>query len=263
MGLSESLFAGKVALVTGGGSGIGKAAALAFASSGASVAVASRSLERCQETVREIEARGGNGIALNLDVACEPDVERAVQTIVETYGHLDYAFNNAGTLGHMRPLADLTEADFDEVISVNLKGTWLCMKHEIRQMVRQGQGAIVNNSSISGVLATPDGSFYNASKHGILGLTKCAAVEYVKAGIRVNAVCPGSFPTDMLNHFIAHGTQNDQQFKAREQLFESGIPAGRFGTLEEIADVVVWLCSDAARFVIGQAIVVDGGTTLM
>jgi NAD(P)-dependent dehydrogenase (short-subunit alcohol dehydrogenase family) len=163
----------------------------------------------------------------------------------------------------MRPLADLTEADFDEVISVNLKGTWLCMKYEIQQMLRQGHGCIVNNSSISGVLATPDGSLYNASKHGILGLTKCAAVEYVKSGIRINAVCPGSFPTTMLKKFIAHGTHNEQTFKEREHLFETSIPAGRFGTLEEIADVVLWLCSDAARFIVGQAIIVDGGITLM
>jgi NAD(P)-dependent dehydrogenase (short-subunit alcohol dehydrogenase family) len=137
------------------------------------------------------------------------------------------------------------------------------MKHEIQQMLKQAQGCIVNNSSLSGVLATPDGSAYNASKHGILGLTKCAAVEYISAGIRVNAVCPGSFPTDMLNAFIAHGTHDTQELAAREHLFKSGIPAGRFGTLEEIADVVLWLCSDAARFIVGQAIVVDGGTTLL
>jgi NAD(P)-dependent dehydrogenase (short-subunit alcohol dehydrogenase family) len=254
---------GKIAFVTGGGSGIGKAVALAFAQAGAKVAVASRNLERCQETVSEIKANGGEAMAVQMDVSCAPEVERGIQTVVDAYGALNYAFNNAGTLGQMKPLAEQTEADFDEVISVNLKGTWLCMKYELQQMLRQGHGSIVNNSSISGVLATPDGSLYNASKHGILGLTKCAAVEYVKAGIRVNAVCPGSFPTDMLHSFIAHTTQDDAGFKARQQLFETGIPAGRFGTLEELADVVLWLCSDAARFVVGQAIVVDGGTTLM
>ena len=256
-------FSGRVALITGGNAGIGKATALAFARQGAKVAVAARNLARCQETVREIEAGGGAAFAIQTDIAVAADVERMIGAAVDTYGRLDFAFNNAGTLGQMRPLAELTEADFDDVISVNLKGTWLCMKYEIQQMLRQDGGCIVNNSSISGVLATPDGSLYNASKHGILGLTKCAAVEYIKAGIRVNAVCPGSFPTDMLKAFIGHETSNDQEFKAREQLFQVGIPAGRFGTLEEIADVVLWLCSDASRFVVGQAIVVDGGTTLM
>jgi NAD(P)-dependent dehydrogenase (short-subunit alcohol dehydrogenase family) len=256
-------FSDKVALVTGGNAGIGKATALAFARQGAKVAVAARNLARSQETIREIEAGGGEAFAIQTDIAVATDVERMIGAVVETYGRLDFAFNNAGTLGQMRRLAEQTEADFDDVISVNLKGTWLCMKYEIQQMLRQGGGCIVNNSSISGVLATPDGSLYNASKHGILGLTKCAAVEYVKSGIRVNAVCPGSFPTDMLKAFIGHETSNDQEFKAREQLFQVGIPAGRFGTLEEIADVVSWLCSDASQFVVGQAIVVDGGTTLM
>jgi NAD(P)-dependent dehydrogenase (short-subunit alcohol dehydrogenase family) len=261
--VSDQRFAEKVVFITGGGTGIGKATALAFAREGAIVAVAARNLERCQETVNEIEAAGGQGIALQLDVSRANDVQNAVQAVVERYGRLDCAFNNAGTLGQMRHLADLTEADFDEVISVNLKGTWLSMKYEIQQMLKQGHGCIVNNSSISGVLATPDGAFYNASKHGILGLTKCAAVEYVQSGIRVNAVCPGSFPTAMLNQFIAHETTDEAGFKAREQMFQVGIPAGRFGTLEEIAEVVLWLSSDAARFVVGQAIVVDGGTTLM
>jgi NAD(P)-dependent dehydrogenase (short-subunit alcohol dehydrogenase family) len=256
-------FSQKVALVTGGNAGIGKATALAFAEQGAKVAVAARNLERCQETVREIKDHGGEAIAIQADISSAADVERMVQTVVDTYGGLDCAFNNAGTLGQMRPLVELTEADFDEVISVNLKGTWLCMKYEIQQMLKQGAGCVVNNSSISGVLATPDGSFYNASKHGILGLTKCAAVEYVKSGIRVNAVCPGSFPTNMLNHFIGHTTNNEQEFKDRERRFLRSIPAGRFGTLQEVADVVLWLCSDASKFVIGQAVVVDGGTTLM
>src|SRR5260221_8247842 len=254
---------GNVAFVTGGGSGIGKAVALAFSQAGAKVAVASRNLQHCQETVSEIEAKGGKALALQMDISCASDVEQGIQAIVNAYGALDYAFNNAGILGHMKPLAEQTEADFDEVISVNLKGTWLCMKYELQQMQKQGHGSIVNNSSISGMLATPDGSLYNASKHGILGLTKCAAVEYVQNGIRVNAVCPGSFPTDMLHNFIAHNTHNEAGFNARQRLFESGIPAGRFGTLEEIADVVLWLCSDSSRFVVGQAIIVDGGTTLM
>ena len=256
-------FSGKVALVTGGNAGIGKAAALAFAQQHAKVAIAARNLARSRETVGEIEASGGIAIAIQADIAQAADVERMVKTVVDTYGRLDCAFNNAGTLGNMRPLADLTEDDFDDVINTNLKGTWLCMKYEIQQMLRQGEGRIVNNSSISGVLATPDGSLYNASKHGILGLTKCAAVEYVQSGIRINAVCPGSFPTEMLQQFIAHETSNEQEFKAREQLFRVGIPAGRFGTLEEIADVVLWLCSEGSRFVVGQAVVVDGGTTLM
>jgi len=256
-------FASKVALVTGASSGIGQSTALAFAREGASVVVASRNLAKCQQTVEQIRQLGGQAIAVEVDISKAADVERMVQTTVETYGRLDCVFNNAGILGPMRPLADLTEADFDEVISVNLKGMWLCMKYEIQQMLRQGYGTIVNNSSISGVLATPDGSLYNASKHGILGLTKCAAVEYVQKGIRINAVCPGSFPTPMLQEFIAHGTHDSQGYQQRQELFRSGIPAGRFGTLDEVAQVVVWLCSEASSFVVGQAIVVDGGTTLM
>ncbi len=256
-------FADKVALVTGGSRGIGQATARVFARRGARVIVASRHLEDCQETVKLIESDGGKATAVQADVRQAVEVEAMVQTALTTYGRLDYAFNNAGILGTMAPLAELSEADFDQVISTNLKGTWLCMKYEIQAMLRQTTGCIVNNSSLSGMLATPHGSFYNASKHGILGLTKCAAVEYAQLGLRINAVCPGSFPTEMLNDFIAHGTTDDDTHRARENAFLSGIPLGRFGKLDEIAEVVVWLCSEAASFMIGQAIVVDGGVTLM
>jgi len=253
----------KVALVTGGSRGIGRATALAFARRGAKVVVASRHLTECQETVQLIESGGGAAIAVQADVSRAAEVEQMVQAALATFGRLDFAFNNAGTLGAMAPLAELSEADFDQVISTNLKGTWLCMKYEIQAMLQQKSGCIVNNSSLSGVLATPHGSFYNASKHGILGLTKCAAVEYAQSGLRINAVCPGSFPTTMLNGFIAHGTATDEAYHVRENAFLSGIPVGRFGKLEEIAEVIVWLCSDAASFIIGQAIVVDGGVTLL
>lgn len=256
-------FAGKVALITGASSGIGRATALAFARYGAKLVLAARRVEECEATAQSIREFGGEALTVQTDVTKEKDVENMVQAAVSAYGRLDMAFNNAGTLGRMAPLIDLTEADFEHTLSVNLMGVWLSMKYEIRQMLSQGAGRIVNNSSLSGVLATPGGAFYNASKHAVLGMTKTAAVEYIQSGIRINAVCPGSFPTPMLQEFIAHGTHNPDELEARRNLFLSGIPAGRFGTLDEVAEAVVWLCSDAASFIVGQAIVIDGGVTLM
>ncbi|MHB8628903.1 MAG: glucose 1-dehydrogenase [Aggregatilineales bacterium] len=256
-------FMNKVALITGGSSGIGQATALGFARRGAKVVVAARHLEGCMQTVEMIRADGGEAIAIQTDVSRAVEVEQMIQGAVSTYGRLDFAFNNAATLGKMAPLAELEEPDFDQVISTNLKGVWLCMKYEIRAMLPNGRGCIVNNSSLSGILATPHGSFYNASKHGMLGLTKCAAVEYVQSGLRINAICPGSFPTPMLRDFIGHDAQTSEEFVSRQNAFMSTIPAGRFGKLDEVAQVVLWLCSDSASFVIGQAIIVDGGATLM
>jgi NAD(P)-dependent dehydrogenase (short-subunit alcohol dehydrogenase family) len=262
--LKTGQFNGKSVLVTGGGSGIGRATAITFAKHGAQVAVAGRRVDRLAETVRMIRELDGRGIAIQTDITRADQVEALVGRVVEEFGTLDYAFNNAGILGTMGTVTELGEENFDEVMSVNVKGVWLCMKYEIAQMLRQGSGgAIVNNSSLSGVLATPGGSAYNASKHAVLGLTKCAAVEYARAGIRVNAVCPGSFPTEMLEQFLSAGTTTATELQARRNLFLSGIPMGRFGNPGEVGDVVVWLCSQASSFVTGQAIVVDGGTVIM
>ncbi len=254
---------GKVALVTGGGSGIGQATAVAFARAGASVVVSGRQPEKLQATLALIAEIGGRGVSVQADVSRAEDVERMVVEGVKAFGRIDCAFNNAGVLGTMGPLAELDEQSFDEVMAVNVKGVWLCMKYEINQMLRQGGGVIVNNASLSAMLATPGGAFYNASKHAVLGLTKCAAVEYIRSGIRVNAVCPGSFPTAMLEKFLAFGAEEENQVEARRAMFLSGIPAGRFGMGSEIANVVVWLCSEASSFVVGQSIVVDGGAIVM
>ena len=254
---------GKVILITGGGSGIGQATAIACAHAGASIVLCGRNTDRLRETLEFVRRISSQAVAIQTDVSHADDVQEAIAEGTRTFGGVDCAFNNAGILGTLAPLTELNEQDFDDVMAVNVKGVWLSMKYEIEEMLRRGGGTIVNNASLSGILATPGGSFYNASKHAVLGLTKCAAVEYIRSGIRVNAVCPGSFPTAMLDQFMAFGTTNGEELKARQNSFVSGIPAGRFGKLSEIADVVVWLLSDASSFVVGQAITVDGGTVIM
>jgi NAD(P)-dependent dehydrogenase (short-subunit alcohol dehydrogenase family) len=260
----QEQFNGKSVLVTGGGSGIGRATAIAFAKQGARVAVVGRRIDRLEETIQITKEIGGQCIAIQADLTQGDQVESMVQRVIKEFGSLNYAFNNAGILGTMGNVTELTEQNFDEVMSINVKGVWLCMKYEIAQMLEQKSGgAIVNNASLSGVLATPGGSAYNASKHAVIGLTKCAAVEYARSGIRVNAVCPGSFPTDMLEQFLSAGTTNETERQARQNLFLSGIPMGRFGNPSEVGDVVLWLCSQASSFVTGQAIIVDGGAVIM
>lgn len=244
--------AGKVALVTGAGSGIGRATALAFAREGAKVVAADVVVEGGQETVRLITAAGGEATFVKADVANAAEVEALVKKTVEAYGRLDCAFNNAGVEGEIAPTAECTEANWDRVIDIDLKGVWLCMKYEIQQMLKHGGGAIVNTASVAGLVGFQGIPAYVAAKHGVNGLTKTAALEYAKSGIRVNAVCPGVIHTPMV----------ERAFRASPQMAEAATalePVGRLGKPEEIAEAVVWLCSDAASFVTGLPMAVDGG----
>jgi NAD(P)-dependent dehydrogenase (short-subunit alcohol dehydrogenase family) len=246
---------GKVALVTGAASGIGRAAALACARSGARVVASDIARDAGRRVVDEIvdETSGGSAIFVEADVSQSADVERLVKAAVDTYGRLDCAHNNAGVEGPSRLLHQYTEADWDKVMGVNLKGVFLCMKHEIAQMLAQGGGAIVNTSSIVGLVGSVGaGPIYSASKHGVVGLTKTAAIAYAQQGIRVNAVCPGPVKTPMIERLL------DGHQELREA-YMAGQPIGRFAIPEEIAAAVVWLCSDAASFVTGVALPVDGG----
>jgi len=245
---------GKVALVTGGGSGIGRATALAFAREGAKVVVADVGVEGGEETVRQIKAAGGEATFVRTDVAKAADVEALIAKTVQTYGRLDCAFNNAGIEGVLTSTVESSEENWDRVIDINLKGVWLCLKAEIPQMLKQGGGAIVNTASAAGLIGIAGGSAYVASKHGVNGLTKTAALEYAKQGIRVNAVCPGVIRTPMVERGFASNPQMMEAMVAVE-------PIGRLGKPEEIGEAVVWLCSDAASFVTGLPMAVDGGWT--
>jgi NAD(P)-dependent dehydrogenase (short-subunit alcohol dehydrogenase family) len=244
---------GTVALVTGGASGIGRASAIAFAARGARVVIADVDEAGGCETARHIQVQGGAATFVRTDVSRAADVEGVVQAAIRQYGRLDYAHNNAGILGELAPTADCTEENWDRVVSTNLKGVWLCMKHEIREMLRQGGGAIVNTSSIWGLVGTEMGApAYVATKHGIAGLTRAAALEYIKAGVRINAVCPGAVRTPLLETAV----------QARPELGAIAVdsePIRRLGKPEEIAAAVVWLCSEAASFVVGATLSVDGG----
>lgn len=242
---------GKVAIVTGGSSGIGKATAIAFAREGAKVVVASRREKEGQETVKQVQSAGSEGFFIKTDVSKETDVSAMVEKTIATYGHLDYAFNNAGIEQIPTPLVEQTEETFDQVMDINVKGVWLCMKHQIPQMLVSGGGAIVNMSSIAGMIGAPGLPIYVASKHAVLGLTKSVALEYAKEGIRINAVCPGMIETDLLDRAFAN-----QEVKERLIAMH---PIGRVGKPEEIAEAVVWLCSDKASFVTGQSLPLDGG----
>lgn len=245
-------FTGKVALVTGGSSGMGRASALAFAREGANVVVADTSVEGGEETVGRIKEMGAAALFVPTDVSQATAVEALVNTAIATYGRLDCAFNNAGINEEHGPLTDCTEAQWDRIISINLKGIWLCMKYEIPHMLKLGGGAIVNTASVVGLTGGRSFPAYVASKHGIIGLTKAAALDYGKNGIRVNAVCPGTIYTPMYEHRIG----DDPETTAR---IISEIPLGRLGQPEDVAEAVVWLCSDAASFVTGHSLVVDGG----
>jgi len=243
----------KVALVTGGGSGIGRATALAFAQEGASVIVSGRSVASGEETVQMINAIGGEARWVKADVSRAAEVEALVNKAVAVYGRLDCAFNNAGIEGVLAPTAECTEENWDRTLAVNLKGTWLCLKYELLQMLKQSRGAIVNNASSLGLVGIAALPAYVASKHGVVGLTKSAALEYAKMGIRINAVCPGAIRTPLYEERI---------FKTHpqmEELVTALEPVGRMGEPEEIAAAVGWLCSEAASFVTGHAMAVDGG----
>ena len=248
-------FAGKVAFVTGGANGIGRAAALAFARAGASVVVADVSETQNQETARMIQDLGGRALAVACDVSRNADIQRALNATVDRFGRLDVAFNNAGIEYTIKPAADVTEEEWNRIIDIDLRGVFLCMKHEIPLMLKQGGGAIVNTSSGAGIKGFKGGAAYVAAKHGVVGLTKAAALDYAKSNIRINAVCPGIIDTPMMDRFSGGTAEGRQGVIAQE-------PVGRMGTPEEIAATVVWLCSDAASFVVGHAMVVDGGQTV-
>ncbi len=243
----------KIALVTGGGSGLGRATVQALAREGAKVLVADLNLESAHETVIMVAETGGEASAFAMDVTVATQVEAMVQTTVERYGRLDCAFNNAGIPGKVgTSVIDYEEEDWDRVIAVDLKGVWLGMKYELKQMLKQGRGVVVNTASIAGLVGLVGSSPYVASKHGVVGLTKTAALEFAQQNIRVNAVCPGVFRTPLVEKIIA-------ELPEREELYLSAQPIGRMGRPEELAEAVVWLCSDAASFVTGHAFPIDGG----
>jgi NAD(P)-dependent dehydrogenase (short-subunit alcohol dehydrogenase family) len=248
---------GKVALITGGGSGIGRATAIVFAREGAKVAIADYNRDGGEQTVRMIKDAGGEALFIEANVAIAKQVEAMVAKTVETYGRLDCAFNNAGIegeMGHGGPIniADCSEENWARIIAINLTGVFLCMKYEIPQMLKHGGGSIVNTASAAGLIGLPGGTAYVASKHGVAGLTKSAALEYAKSGIRINAVCPGFIRTAMVERAIDGGSISEEMMIASE-------PIGRIGRPEEIANAVLFLCSDDASYVTGLPMPVDGG----
>ncbi len=243
---------GKVGLVTGGTSGIGRETAILFAKAGAKVVVAGRREPEGKETVELIRASGGDALFVKADVSKAPEVDALIQKTVERFGRLDVAFNNAGIEGVWVPIARQSEEDWDRTIEINLKGVWLCLKYEIRQMLKQGGGgAIVNMASIMGLIGSAGAAAYSASKHGVIGLTKTAALENARSGIRINAVCPGAVEAPMAERIF--GAPKVHKFVL------SCHPIGRFGRPAEIAEAVVWMCSDRASFMTGQSLVLDGG----
>jgi len=247
-------FDGKVALVTGGGSGIGRATALAFVREGAKVVIADRNAQRGEKIVSTIRDAGGLASFRRTNVSVAAEMEALVDYTMKTYGRLDLAFNNAGIEGDVKPLVDQTEANFDAVMDINVKGVWLSMKYEIARMLEQGGGAIVNSSSVAGVTGFPGIGIYAASKHAVIGLTKTAALEYSAQGIRINAVNPAAIDTEMIDR-LADG------LNMKKEELSTLHPIGRLGRVEEVAEAVLWLCSDRASFVTGHSLMVDGGFT--
>jgi NAD(P)-dependent dehydrogenase (short-subunit alcohol dehydrogenase family) len=250
-------FEGRVALVTGGSSGLGKATALQFAREGAKVVIAARRTEQGEAIVSSITALGAEAHFVRTDVSRAMDVEAMVNAALDKFGRLDYAVNNAGVVGPMfTPVAEVTEDQWDYLMGINLRGVWLCMKHEIPAMLAQGQGAIVNVSSIYGSKPSEIGHTpYCVSKFGVIGLTKSAAVDYARAGIRINAVAPGFTRSEMVN---PDESGDSEYFKV---LCEKHSAMGRLGEAEEVANAIIWLCSDGARFVNGATLTIDGGDT--
>lgn len=249
------IFAGKVAFVTGAGTGIGRAAALAFAREGASVVVVGRVADDNQETVRLVEEQGGRAVAVACDVTQDADIQAALAQTIATYGRLDYAFNNAGVEQHKAPLAELDATEWDRIVTTDLRGTFLCMKHEIPLILQQGGGAIVNTSSGAGLVGVKNNAAYTAAKHGVIGLTRSAALDYADQNLRINAVCPGYIDTPMMDRFT-HDSEKERAEVVKQE------PIGRPGRPEEIAAAAIWLCSEAASFVVGHALAVDGGQTI-
>jgi len=252
--LMDRSFEGKVAVVTGAASGMGLVTARSFAEAGAAVALADIDERAARTAVDDLIAAGHRAIAVRCNVADEAEVAAMVDQTVEIFGRLDAAFNNAGIQSPAVETADASAAEFDRVIAVNLRGVWNCMKYELKQMRQQGSGAIVNCSSIGGLIGLPGRAVYHAAKHGVLGLTKSAALEYASRGIRINAVCPGTVDTPMVSAMLA------KEADAMKEIMRDQ-PIGRLGRPEEIASAVLWLCSPGAGFVIGHALAVDGGFT--
>ncbi|MDO8651739.1 MAG: SDR family oxidoreductase [Undibacterium sp.] len=252
--MTDITFKDKSVLVTGAASGIGRAASLAFARAGAKVTVADLDRAGGVETVAMIRQAGGVADFIQTNVCKAAEVEALIAQIVATHGRLDCAFNNAGIEIEHLPLADSDEESFDKIMNVNVKGIWLCMKHEIRQMLKQGGGTIVNTASVAGLVGAPLQPIYAASKHAVVGLTKTAAAEYGRAGIRINTVCPGIIRTPMLDQALLREPR-------REKTIVKVHPIGRLGEAEEVSNAALWLCSDLSSFVTGHQLAVDGGLT--
>ncbi|KQO85957.1 SDR family oxidoreductase [Methylobacterium sp. Leaf91] len=248
-------FTGKVAFVTGATSGIGRATALAFAKAGAAVTVADVSEKGNLQTARLIEEAGGRVLAVRCDVSKSEDVKAALDRTIQTFGKLDFAFNNAGIEQPVAPVSEIEDEDFDRLVAINLRGMFLCLKHQVPLLLRNGGGAIVNTSSGAGVKGIAGQAAYAATKHAVIGMTKSAALDYAKDGVRINAVCPGIIDTPMMQRFTGGTPEGLARVIAQE-------PVGRMGKSEEIAAAVLYLCSDMAAFVIGHAMVVDGGQTV-
>lgn len=246
----ENQFKDKVAIVTGGSFGIGRATAVLFAKHGAKVTIAD--VVEDSETLNIIKKLGGTAIFVKCDVSKESDVINMVEQTIEKFGRVDFAFNNAGIEGLAAPAHECTNNNWTNVMNINIDGVWLCMKHQIPHMLKQGKGAIVNNASVAGLVGFAGTPAYVASKHAVVGLTKNAALDYAKLGIRVNVVCPGIIKTPMIDRFTGKDKKIEKQFIDME-------PVGRLGQPEEVAEAVIWLCSEASSFVTGQALAVDGG----
>jgi len=250
MGLLE----GKTAIITGGASGIGEASVKVFAREGAMITIADINEAQGEKLARMIKEMSSDALFVRTDISSREDVEMMVKKTVEHFGRLDCAFNNAGLEGKQATTAEISEDEWDRIMGINLKGAWFCMKYEIEYMLKHGGGAIVNTSSAAGLMGFPGLSAYTASKHGLLGLTKTAAMEYASRNIRINAICPGVIRTPMVDRFLGGNKELEAQFVEME-------PVGRMGMPQEVAEVTMWLCSDKASFVTGASIPVDGGMT--